>query len=420
MTHIEFFDKTAIENVATCLVYTPEKVLFLGDNANKIEDYLVGYREVFAARGQNITFEARAVSKTKLDEATKVLRRIIAENDECVFDITGGEELLMLALGIVCAENSEKKIQVHKINVQDNKIYDYDRNGTKTIQASPSLTVEENIRIYGGRVAYEEQGESKTIRWDLNEEFLRDIDIMGSLCQNNGLWWNIQIGIFVAMEQVAGDKYRLTTTVSREDLDKKLAERGHHYLKSQQLINQLLDSGMITYFSDSGDSVSVTYKDFQVKNCLINEGRVLEMRMFKAAREATNPDGSPVYQDAMCGVVIDWDGKFHDETSGEPYDTENEIDVMLMHGIVPVFISCKNGTVKNDELYKLNTVAERFGGKYAKKILIAPALKYMYDAAEQVRQRAEDMGIHIMEDVYTIDEETLLQKMGELWKIKTR
>lgn len=418
MTYIEFFDKTAIENVATCLVYTPQKVLFLGDNANKIEDYLKGYREVFAARGQNIILEPKAVSKTKLDEATKVLRRIIEENDECIFDITGGEELLMLALGIVCAENPDKNIQVHKINVQDNKIYDYDRNGTKTIQATPSLTVEENIRIYGGKVVYEDEDENKTVRWDLNEEFLQDIDLLGSLCQNNGLWWNLQIGIFVAMEQVGGDKHRLTTTVSRADLDKKLAERGYHYLKSQILINQLLDAGLITYFSDAGGTVSVSYKDFQVKRCLINEGRALEMRMYKAAMEARNPDGSPVYQDVLSGVVIDWDGQCHDESAGESPDTENEIDVMLMHGIVPVFISCKNGTVRNDELYKLNTVAERFGGKYAKKVLIAPALKYMGDTAEQVRQRAADMGIYILEDVYEVDDETTRNNIGQLWKIK--
>jgi hypothetical protein len=179
-----------------------------------------------------------------------------------------------------------------------------------------------------------------------------------------------------------------------------------------------LDAGLITYFSDAGGTVSVSYKNFQVKRCLINEGRALEMRMYKAAMEARNPDGSPVYQDVLSGVVIDWDGQCHDESAGESPDTENEIDVMLMHGIVPVFISCKNGTVRNDELYKLNTVAERFGGKYAKKVLIAPALKYMGDTAEQVRQRAADMGIYILEDVYEVDDETTRNNIGQLWKIK--
>ena len=46
-----------------------------------------------------------------------------------------------------------------------------------------------------------------------------------------------------------------------------------------------------------------------------------------------------------------------------PQETKNEIDVMLMRGVVPVFVSCKNGAVKMDELYKLDTVAQRFGGR---------------------------------------------------------
>ena len=37
----------------------------------------------------------------------------------------------------------------------------------------------------------------------------------------------------------------------------------------------------------------------------------------------------------------------------------NEIDVMMMHGMQPVFISCKNGSVETEELYKLLKTARR-------------------------------------------------------------
>jgi hypothetical protein len=53
-------------------------------------------------------------------------------------------------------------------------------------------------------------------------------------------------------------------------------------------------------------------------------------------------------------------------------DTVNEIDVLSLRGVVPTFISCKNGTVNQMALYELETVAERFGGKYAKKVIAAP------------------------------------------------
>ena len=45
---------------------------------------------------------------------------------------------------------------------------------------------------------------------------------------------------------------------------------------------------------------------------------------------------------------------------------ENEVDLILLHSTVPVFVSCKNRFVSSDELYKLDSVSRRFGGKYAK------------------------------------------------------
>ena len=90
------------------------------------------------------------------------------------------------------------------------------------------------------------------------------------------------------------------------------------------------------------------------------------------------------------GVCIDWDG----ETKGA--DTENEIDVMMMRGMIPVFVSCKNGFVETDELYKLATVAERFGGKYAKKALVASSLDLGSSFGKILKQRADEMGIMIL------------------------
>ena len=32
MTYIEFFDKIASENISACLTYTPDRVIYIGDN----------------------------------------------------------------------------------------------------------------------------------------------------------------------------------------------------------------------------------------------------------------------------------------------------------------------------------------------------------------------------------------------------
>jgi len=141
----------------------------------------------------------------------------------------------------------------------------------------------------------------------------------------------------------------------------------------------------------------------------------MEKKVFITAKDVLDKDGLPVYDDALNGVVIDWDGEFHDETVEEFYDTENEIDVLLMHDIVPVFISCKNGIVTSDELYKLDTVAERFGGQYSKKVLIATSVDCLGEAGKYLRQRAKDMNIRLIENIQDIDDAELTRKIRSLW-----
>ena len=104
-------------------------------------------------------------------------------------------------------------------------------------------------------------------------------------------------------------------------------------------------------------------------------------------------------------VNIDWDGLF----SGSKYifsGTNNEIDVLLMHGATPLFISCKNGDVKMEELYKLHTVATRFGGPYARKMLIASDMdKLDPKTVRALTCRAWDMDIFLVPDAAELSDD---------------
>ena len=76
-----------------------------------------------------------------------------------------------------------------------------------------------------------------------------------------------------------------------------------------------------------------------------------------------------------------------------------------MKGVVPIFISCKNGKIPDDELYKLNTVAEQFGSDYAKKVLVAADMGKSANSRKYFFERAKDMGIQIIENVHTMSPE---------------
>ena len=416
MTYIEFFDKIASENICACLTYAPDRVVYIGDSAKIMKAHIANYEKIFSGRSQKIEFSYKTVDKSNLDRVVRLLTELVETYDDCVFDITGGEELLIFALGIVYAQHPDRNIQIHKLNLRNNTIYDCDKDGRTIYRETPTLSVEENIGIYGGKVVYGSLDEEKTYRWDLTEEFLLDAERIWSICKKDVRWWNVQIGIFEAAETVGNiSDDGLTVTVSHAALQQYLQRDGMKYRKSNRIINELYRYGLITYFDDEHETTfSVSYKNRQVRKCLTKAGQALELKVYLAAK-AVQDGGVPVYDDVINGVVIDWDGELHDETLEEVYDTENEIDVLLMHDVVPVFISCKNGIVTSDELYKLNTVAERFGGIYAKKVLVATAIDSLGEAGKYLRQRAKDMNIRLLDDICELDDAELLRKMKSLW-----
>lgn len=409
MTYIEFYDPVSVENVATCLSYMPDRVIIIGDS-KPVNARIKHYKRVFADRGHpEVEFISKPISRTNLDTAVRELRKLADTYDDCVFDITGGDEVLLLALGIVCA-TAERKLQVHKINLRSATIYDCDRDGETVFHDIPQLSVEENIRIYGGDVVYGAVDSADTYRWVLDEEFCADVDAMWHICRGVGQNWNIWITILKKI-CAAGNHEGLSVTAPVSAVLDELPDSIRFDI-GPGFIRQLKEVGLLTHYEDDGTTVSVGFKNRQVKRCLTIEGQVLELKMYIIAKQATEGE-EPVYNDALCGVKIDWDADVHEE---DFVDVENEMDILLMHGVVPVFISCKNGGIDPGELYKLQTVARRFGGPYAKTVLIAPAIENLYNG-DQVRRRAEEMGIRVLDGatLCRADDEELTRQMKCLW-----
>lgn len=180
-------------------------------------------------------------------------------------------------------------------------------------------------------------------------------------------------------------------------------------------MNSLIKAGLILDYTENDGYISYRYKNEQIKRCLTKAGQVLEMKIYSVARSVLDTKGNAVYDDVVNGVCIDWDGE--DLQNGEGIVVENEIDVMMTKGVIPVFISCKNGQVDVNELYKLNTVAERFGGDYAKKVLVVTSLERNGgDSAEFFRDRAKGMGIKLLENVQHMTENELERAVKNLWR----
>lgn len=402
MTFVEFFDKNAIENICACLVNKPDKVIFLGTGSGKMKKHVERYKKIFSERGLEIEFVApKAVTQNNLQTMVDILAEIVEENDDLVFGLTGGEDLHLVAMGIIYERyKDKKKIQMHRFNLKNNTISDCDQDGNTIFEGvSPSLNVQENIRIYGGDIVYEYERAGSTYPWEYTDEFLIDIDRMWEICRENPKTWNSYAGILARADALKNEfDPMLNTDIGYSALAPYIKASEVKSTDLQNFIRKLYEQGLIIDYTIDSDRFYISYKDDQVKRCLTKSGQVLEMKITALLLKDVDGNGEKMFNDVVNGVCIDWDGKIAEYTDRP--DIYNEIDVLAIHGTIPVFVSCKNGKVDINELYKLNSVAERFGGSYALKMLIATGLQEKERKSfEHLFERAEGMGIKVLDNI---------------------
>lgn len=413
MTIIEFFDReSAVENIAGALLNSPEKVIFIGDSTKRMEKSIENYSLIAADRGLNTEFLFKGVSRNNLKSIIAVLEEVVSENKDCIIDIAGGEDLFLVAVGAVSQKYGDR-IKLQRFNISNNSITKCDEDGCLKLFAPLELSVDEDIRIYCGRVIYDNEKANATYSWVFDDEFRKDVRSMWSVCKNNASLWNAQINTISALSSIFFNKETLSLSVDFNDARRIFAERKSRFVFEKNIFYSLQKADVIRNLKIDDNRFAFSFKNSQVMKCLTKAGQILELIITVTAIELKDADGTSLYNDAKSGVYIDWDGVVQADSR---IDVENEMDVILMKGMVPVFISCKNGALDSDELYKLSVVAERFGGKFVKKVLVTSELDEMGYRAEYIRARAKDMGIRLVEDVDVMSDEKLNKTVASLWK----
>lgn len=398
MTVIEFYDReSAVENIISTLLCKPEKVIFIGDSLKTMQRSIEKYRAVVHGRGFDVEFEARSVPKNSLAATVSLIENIVSENDDCVVDLSGGDDLCLVATGIVYAERADT-LKLHRFNISNGSMTDCDSDGVVCACEPMRLSIEECVSLYGGKVKH---GGKTSCEWDFNDDFKNDIRSMWSVCRRNPTKWNAQIKLLdkICSEYLGDGELSLSvkSRIFENSADKEL-------LDTLRVLNK---HGVIHHFLSEGSAVSFTFKNEQIKRALTKSGQVLELTVTVSALETTDKNGKAVYDEVLTGVTIDWEE--------ENASVGNEIDVVLMKGMTPIFISCKNGAVSVDELYKLTTVAERFGGKFAGKVLVATELEKLGSKEAYIKARAESLDIKIIDRADTLSDKELQGKIRNLY-----
>lgn len=408
MTFIEFYDKSSIENIIGAMIFKPSNIVLIGDDKWQKGDKIASqYREILEKRGIQTKITYKSVNKNNLQCIVNEFSKIVEESSDCIFDLTGGEELYLVAVGIIM-NRYEGKVKCQRFNLKNETVCAYGDDGIVCTSVKFDISVEENIGIYGGKMVTDPKAEFYTYPWDFNDEFISDVEAMWKLCKKDSRLWNAHVNTLGFVSEMFSEQNKLNVRYDKGYAESIMKKRGRKYFYAEWITEALEKCGLITQ-NESDGTIILSFKNEQIRRCLTVAGQILELAVACKMHLLKDSNGSPLYNDIKVGVVIDWD-----DSDGTNRNV-NEIDILAMKGIIPVFISCKNGDFDVNELYKLSTVAMRFGDKYAKKALVSTELNSFGNKAEYIKLRMGDMNIRSIANADEIQESELERKLRSLW-----
>lgn len=390
-TLVKIFSQEPLENVMAMMKYRPERMLFLGHKDNMLTKQIRDLEQFRDNKCPEVETEFIELPKDNLDGAIDMITLIIREYPGVRFDLTGGSELILIALGCISA-----RMEISKLRIDPFTGKEIDIRGSEVLTSDYhfSIKIADDIILHGGLMTKET---GSIAEWKFTEEFREDIRIMWDLCRRYRGDWNKHCGII--------DELRKNTIGQQEGWSELYINQLGDAIK---LLRDLYDIGMLRDYEEHGKKVFFRFKNNQIKKIIGKAGNMLELHVYEVATREPY-----LFTDAVIGAHIDWDGEIHDSTN-PGYDTMNEIDVILMKQVCPIFISCKSGKAGGNALHELETVSRKFGGKYARKALVLARACDNTTGTMFFKQRARDMHIWIIDDVFRMSDEQLLNKLKRI------
>ena len=374
ITLVEIFDPKQYENIISpIMIKGISKVIYIGSKEIMTKAKADSIKQFYKNRKFNAAVEFLYVERDNSVSIKNRLKMIIRQNENCVFDATGGEDVILANVGIIAERFC---VPVIRINTSDATFICVHGNYDAVMRDDYELSVSDFITLQGGEILHYNSLNNFTtsLAEDINSVFRinsHDCEAFSAFCN-------------VISEYISHDKKELVIDI--EAYNNKVSKLRWDVNKIKDLF---ISQNLLCEIESSPKHVSYKIKSSAVSDCLSKSGNALEYYT-----ALTLSDFKETFRDIMVGVSMDWG------SASTQYDTRNEVDVMAITKNFPVFISCKNGEVRKDALYELDTVSRRLGGSYAKKVMVCTHISKNKSARAHFIKRARDMGIILIFDVH--------------------
>jgi len=373
-TLVEIFDAKQYENIITPVNLNIKKLIYVGTKEVMTEEKAENIKRFFSQLKLDFPIDFFYVERDNEQSIKNRLTQIVQNNRDVVFDATGGEDVILTNVGVISERFS---VPVIRVDVETKKCTFVHGEAKELSFRNSPVSIRDLITLQGGQILSHDSVDSFT---DNDVETLRTIfEINGEDCEAYSAFCN------KISEYLSYDQKRLVIIKSEFN---EAASRLRFDISS--VLESFIQKGLLKKEDEDKKTITYKVKSPIVSLCLKKSGNVLE---YYTAVAASSLD---FLSDIKVGVHIEWD------INSKYYETQNEIDVMAVSNSHPVFISCKNGEVRKDALYELDSVARALGGSYAKKVLVCTFLTKSKLSKEKLLERASDMGIKVVFNTHSI------------------
>lgn len=370
-TLIELYDERPIENVLATEVFRPETTVFLCP-ASVAQDKArqASLREFFQRRGVDTECVFLETSLLYSDKVERQLGKVLAEYPDPAVEITGGSDAALFACGRLCAG---KEIPVFTYSRKQGRFYDiYQAPFAREVRPDVRYGIDDAILLAGGKT---ETGRVNNAVLERYADFIPRLFGVYRDCRRE---W-----------QRAVDYIQRVSRNPDEDKDPPLhikagyrVKGDHGILEAPERVLEALEKvGALRDLSVSEtEGVEFTFPDRQIRFWLRDVGSVLELMVYKQCLD------SGLFNEVRTSVIVDW------EAGSRRDAVTNEIDVVAVKGILPLFISCKTCAASTEALNELAILRDRFGGPMSQSVLATAQ-----PCRAATRHRAAELGIEIFD-----------------------
>lgn len=365
MTLIKFFDKDTIKNILAVLTLKPDRVVYIYDSAITDNKYFDALNKCFKKYSNNIIFEAVPVDNNRIKDIYDKTCRIIKKYKNCMIELTGGSELMMIAGYRAGLENGIKMLYT---DIANGKILDIE-DAEWSIDAA-ILTLDDFIDAKGAAYAGELHNEPEEDRYD-------DIlNVCRYIFRHLREWW-FTCTYIQSVNTTVEYGMQVSSNIPFYHKD------GKKYRPNKELMKVFAENGFIKNLKMTDNKICFSYAFPEAKTYLGTYGLWLEMFVFINAKRTGR------FSDVKLGTLIDWDAYDSFDSVG------NEIDVILMEKSIPVFISCKLRAITTPDINELYIQRKRLGGWFSKGIIVTSGNDKTKETG--VFKKAKEFGIMVLD-----------------------